>query len=232
VNTPLGLAHHAASLIEETLSGLDAADLPPAAVEALDTVARAAEVLRGNAARAADLIKTFKHLSGAHADGTVETIGLTDFVSEVVRMFDLQARAALLTVGVHSELRPDQERWTGPSGHLSQVLLNLLSNVQRYAYDPAVGGPVEVRLTCDADTSAYRLAVVDHGRGVEPAVRDNVFDAFVTVGRGSGGSGLGLAIAYNLCATSLGGGIALTDTDGGGTTMTVTFSSQPTHHPA
>ncbi len=233
VNTPLGLAHHAASLIEETVSGLgEEAALSPAAAEALDTVAGAAQLLRGNIARAADLVKSFKHLSVAHAEGTVETVGLSTFVDEVVRIFEPQARAAKLAVTVVSELPPEREQWTGRAGHLSQVLLNLLSNVQRYAYDVDVGGPVEVRLTYDAESHEYALAVVDHGRGVDPAVRDTLFDAFVTTGRGSGGSGLGLAIVHNLCVTSLGGGVRLTDTVGGGTTMTVTLPSQTSGRPA
>ena len=77
---------------------------------------------------------------------------------------------------------------------LEQVMLNLLSNANRFT--PARGA-VTVRV---ADREGrVRIEVQDSGPGIDPRDRQQVFDAFYRVHRAGApevpGSGLGLAVA-------------------------------------
>jgi len=74
-------------------------------------------------------------------------------------------------------------------GRTRQVLANLLSNA-------AQAGATRVELTAGAEQGSVRLALQDDGSGVDPALRERLFDPFVT-GR-AGGTGLGLAISRRM----------------------------------
>ena len=105
------------------------------------------------------------------------------------------------------------------------VLLNLLFNIERYAYPDGSGGVVEIELRADRrrEPASFVLVVRDFGRGIEPAHLEQIFTPFFTTGRGKGGSGLGLAIVKNIVTDVLRGAIAVESEPGSGTTFTVTF---------
>lgn len=98
-------------------------------------------------------------------------------------------------------------------GHLEQILDNLLANALEAV--PA-GGRIEVS-GCQAG-SLVRVTVVDDGPGMSLAERRAALRRYVTAT--PGGTGLGLAIVHRL-VTSDGGTIALSDTPGGGLTVTL-----------
>ena len=60
------------------------------------------------------------------------------------------------------------------------------------------------------------------------AVKQKIFDPFVTTKRGEGGSGLGMHMVYNLVTQGLGGNIALDDEykDGAGFKITLPLEAQ------
>jgi two-component system CheB/CheR fusion protein len=98
---------------------------------------------------------------------------------------------------------------------IREVFINLVLNACQASAD---GEAVEVRV--EAAGEHCRIAILDRGHGVPPAVRANVFEPFVTTR--PGGTGLGLAIVARLLDRQ-GGSIALEDRDGGGTVATVTL---------
>lgn len=102
---------------------------------------------------------------------------------------------------------------------LTQALANLLRNAITHA-PPAT--PIHVRLT--SANGIARLAVIDHGPGIDASQRERVFDRFARQDRGrdraSGGAGLGLAIVREV-VRGHGGEVELTDTPGGGATVTM-----------
>ena len=98
-------------------------------------------------------------------------------------------------------------------GQLQQVLYNLLFN----ALDAQpTGGRVAVAVVGDADRVVIR--VEDDGPGLPPAVRDRLFEPFVSTK--DAGMGLGLSICRRIVETH-GGEIAAADRPGGGTVFTV-----------
>lgn len=104
-------------------------------------------------------------------------------------------------------------------GHLEQVLDNLLAN----ALDAVpAGGHVEVSAAGNGDGA--RVVVSDDGPGMTPRQQEMAFRRFAS--STPGGAGLGLAIVHRL-VTSNGGSAALSDTPGGGLTVTVTLPGEP-----
>jgi signal transduction histidine kinase len=120
------------------------------------------------------------------------------------------------------ELRPSGN---GPvpamasEGHLEQILDNLLAN----ALDAVpAGGHVHVSAAADGDGA--RVVVADDGPGMTARQQEMAFRRFVS--STPGGAGLGLAIVHRL-VTSNGGSAGLSDTPGGGLTVTVTLPAVP-----
>ncbi|HEY0718272.1 MAG TPA: HAMP domain-containing sensor histidine kinase [Streptosporangiaceae bacterium] len=97
--------------------------------------------------------------------------------------------------------------------HLEQILDNLLAN----ALDALDSSGTITVLTRAAESRA-EVVVRDDGPGLNDQQRRAAFHRFAT--GGGGGAGLGLAIVDRL-ATANGGAATLSDTDGGGLTVTI-----------
>jgi signal transduction histidine kinase len=105
-------------------------------------------------------------------------------------------------------------------GHLEQILDNLLANAID-AVPP--GGHVRVRGIAAGPVTS--IVVEDDGPGMSESQQQAAFRRFFSAT--PGGSGLGLAIVHRL-VTSNGGHAELSDTDGGGLTVTLGVpASQP-----
>src|SRR6266516_7171117 len=111
-------------------------------------------------------------------------------------------------------------RATLGDGHLDQILDNLLAN----ALDVVPSGG-QVRVTASANSQGARITVADDGPGMSKAQQEAAFRRFVSTS--SAGAGLGLAIVHRL-VTANGGAADLSDTAGGGLTVTLDLpSGQP-----
>jgi signal transduction histidine kinase len=105
-------------------------------------------------------------------------------------------------------------------GHLEQILDNLLAN----ALDAVPSGG-HVRVGAAATGLGARITVADDGPGMSRPRQEAAFRRFASTS--PPGAGLGLAIVHRL-VTSNGGSATLSDTPGGGLTVTVDLpSGQP-----
>ena len=108
--------------------------------------------------------------------------------------------------------------WIG-EGHLEQILDNLIANALE-----ALSPGQRVSVTTAATPTGARITVRDHGPGMSAEDRQR---AFLRFGVSSpNGTGLGLAIVHRL-TTSNGGTASLTQTPGGGLTVTLDFPGVP-----
>jgi signal transduction histidine kinase len=221
LNTPIGTANTAASIVRNRYERLGTFTTDPGVRGTLDDLREAVDLLTANLTRAHTLIQRFKTLSVAEILDVLEPLDLATLVADIVSLFSISARQAQLSVGVVNELAEGGSVWVGYRGYLTQVVLNLLTNVQRYAYPEGVGGDVEIRIA--AEPSHFVLEVRDFGRGMTADVLARVFDPFFTTGRARGGSGLGLAIVNNIVTSVLNGTIEFTSTPGQGTLAQLTF---------
>jgi signal transduction histidine kinase len=112
------------------------------------------------------------------------------------------------------------------SGHVEQILDNLLDNA--IAALPPQG---QLTVTTSTRESHALLTVVDNGPGMSPDRRVHLLDRFVTDRSGDGGTGLGLHVVRRLVSSD-GGDVSLTETPGGGLTVTITFPIDGSRRPA
>jgi two-component system CheB/CheR fusion protein len=116
----------------------------------------------------------------------------------------------------------------GDANRLMQVVVNLLSNAANYSPRHSV-----VRLRVAVEDAAAVLRVIDHGVGIEPALRDKIFELFVQseqrLDRSRGGLGVGLSLARNI--VELHGGTIEVHSDGPGRgsafTVTIPLAARP-----
>lgn len=209
INTPLGIVNHASSLISERLDSQEP--------DAKDDIRAAAKLIRDGLAKANKLVSAFKNLSVNQISDVKTTANLRTLVDECLSTYSLKARASGLQIEVVDQLPAGDGQWEGYPGHFSQIMLNLLTNADRYAYPDGEGG--EVRIVLASDPGAYFVTVQDFGGGIAAENLPRVFDPFFTTGRHSGGTGLGLSIVRNLVTSSLHGDIQLESSPGGGTTI-------------
>lgn len=224
VSTPLGVASTAGSVVDETarrmLQGAlrddkERNELAEDLRDALDILTRSLE-------RARRLIDSFKQFSSSQFSNERAKVQLADVVTDCVMVLRSELRRARISLEVHAP--PDEDlRWDGFPGHLGRVLVNLLQNSMRYAFDPGKGGKVAIHLDRSADGNGFVMQYVDDGKGIPPEILPRIFEAFFTTGRATGGTGLGLAISHNIVVNLLGGTIRCDSTLDEGTTFTITF---------
>ncbi len=225
LNTPLGIINQAASFVAELLAGdpLKALARDEESEEALDDLNDASRLILGNIARARKLVNSFKKLSVRQITDHKEEVDIGEEIDEIVGLYRMKARAAKLDLVIRDDLEPGMRQWLGFPGYLSQILHNLLSNIERYAYPDGTGGTVEIDLGRQLEDGRvyFRIRVRDFGRGISRENLAKLFTPFFTTGRAIGGTGLGLAIVHNLVTSALRGKIHIESAVGEGTEVTI-----------
>lgn len=126
-----------------------------------------------------------------------EPFDIRESVKSVVKLLGIKARAKDLMLTYAIDGAMPAAIW-GDSVRFRQILTNLIANAIKFT--PA--GGVHIRITGRPDGSRMRCQVIDSGIGVDEAVRERIFEAFVqadgTTRRRFGGTGLGLAICKQL----------------------------------
>jgi signal transduction histidine kinase len=161
----------------------------------------------------------------------------------------VEARARNARVHVADELPADLPRVMGNAAELEQVFLNLFINaldampqggtlrVRGCVTTAGLGGAADWRperpvapagdvsrtaespCTAHTDAGGVVIEVGDTGTGIDPSIRERVFEPFLT-SKGGSGTGLGLSICQGL-VRSHGGEIWLDSEQGSGTRATV-----------
>ncbi len=103
-----------------------------------------------------------------------------------------------------------------------QVLLNLASNARDAIHG---AGSCAIRSWIDFDRSEVAIAVQDDGHGIAPAVRERIFDEFVTTKHEAKGRGLGLSIVAEVLQ-ECGGSVKVESEPEHGTTFVVRFPAR------
>ncbi|MGB5567630.1 MAG: HAMP domain-containing sensor histidine kinase [Acidimicrobiia bacterium] len=139
--------------------------------------------------------------SDRYTEGPTEGLRLDETVAScverAVRRFDIE-------IQLDAELSPVQ----GRPAALSRAVDNLLDNAVKWG---AGDGPINVTV------AGGRVAVRDHGPGIDAADRDQVFDRFYrsAAARSMPGSGLGLSIVKQVVEAH-GGEVFVEPAEGGG----------------
>lgn len=168
-----------------------------------------ARLVDAQADRLADLVQNLLDMSRIQA-GVLKprrtVMALRDLVATVTADLGPSPRGHSVTVELDSELPPvDVDQML-----ISRVLANLLQNAIRHSPRQA-----EIRIGAAlADQAAIAVSVTDHGPGIEPERRDEIF-MMVARRPGDVGAGLGLTIAKTFVEAH-GQRIWVEDAPGGG----------------
>lgn len=226
INTPIGIVNTAASYITEILtteavrsfSGNDQSK------EILKDVLEAVKLIQNNIKRANKLIQNFKKISVSQINDKIEEVKLYDEVVQIVDLYKINLIQGKFEIKIINILNDQADVWIGYPGYLSQIIMNLLSNIERYAYPEKEGGIIEITLSEDnRNAPFFNLTVRDFGDGISPENLPKVFDPFFTTGYGKGGSGLGLALVYNFVTSLLKGTVDIQSALDKGTTVNISF---------
>lgn len=150
---------------------------------------------------------------------SVDLALLMDEVFDHIRQqFPLLKKKAITFAAVPSSL----SSMTTDPALLREVLIRILNNAVRYANEK------DPKIAIDAlpIEEGYRITITDNGIGITDEERGRLFEKFFrsdrAVARDTEGTGLGLYIVMSLLKI-LGGGVSITDREGGGTVVTITL---------
>ncbi len=226
INNPLaaemadqGIALEVVREVRERLRGDSPVDRG-AEGRALDGVVEALKDAQESGARIAQIVNDLTVFG--RPDAKRQRSRLIDIVDGAMRWLPATvARSAAITV--EDGGGPDV---TASPGQIEQILVNLVTNAAK-ATPEGQRGVVVVRVG-PGQPGMARVEVIDHGVGVDPAIRNHVFDPFFTT-RPTGpgrGSGLGLAICQAI-ATAHGGTLTFESEVGMGSTFRVELPAAP-----
>lgn len=139
-----------------------------------------------------------------------QVLALETLVRDVCVMAEQDDRARGHPIVFDFEARP---RVMADPEQMRQVLWNLLLN----AFD-ASPLDAEVSIRIERDSEFWRIDIRDHGRGIDPEIRDVLYEPFRTTK--SGGTGLGLALVHRI-VDSHDGRVQLQDAEDGGVVASV-----------
>jgi len=193
-----------------SVGGLRAAGRALSDSDREELVMTADESLRTLSALVADLLDVSRIEAGVLA------VSLADVDAAEIA----QASASELGLGadrVDIALEPALPELRADPVLLRRVLVNLLSNADRHTPDGA-----RVRIESRAADGTAQIRIVDHGPGVAPERRQEMFAPFQRMGDTDNTTGLGLGLALSRGFTEgMGGTLTPEDTPGGGLTMVV-----------
>lgn len=226
INTPLGVAVSAASLLEtnsekailEIQKGKITKDN---LIQYMNSVDETATILSNNLKRASDLVKSFKNIAVNQSSETKLHFNIYDYIQSVLLSLkhEYKGRDHTFEIICNKELR-----LYSYSGAFSQILTNLIMNSIIHGFKEIKGGHIRIEVAESKDN--IKLIYTDDGVGMPEEVRKRVFEPFFTTNRNQGGSGLGLNIVYNLVTGQLGGKISCYSSPEKGTTFTIELEKE------
>jgi signal transduction histidine kinase len=222
INTPIGTALTAASVLREQVDGFKRAQATGRITKSdLERLVEAADVgstfVTTNILRAAELIQSFKQVAVDRTSEQRRSFAIVPYIEEV-----------LISLGPRLRKTPHKVTLTGPEdleidtfpGAISQLVTNFVTNALMHAFTDDVPGELVIQAERCGDDQ-LQVHFRDNGRGIPAALLPKIFDPFMTTRRGSGGTGLGLHIVINLVTQQLGGKLDVASTEGVGTTFTL-----------
>tara|TARA_Y100001956_G_scaffold82480_1_gene103575 strand:+ start:2118 stop:4055 length:1938 start_codon:yes stop_codon:yes gene_type:complete len=222
VNTPLGIAVTATSVIREATQELNLAFSQQTLTsqqfeEVMSRLSDGSTMLEHNLERAAKLIRDFKQTA-------------VDQVSESRSQFNIAQVLDALIASLHPETRKipvaplldgdTQLQMNSLPGVITQVVSNLILNSVNHAFSEQ--SEPKIRIAYRQEEENIIFEYTDNGCGVEPSLHHKIFEPFYTSKRGKGGSGLGLNLVFNLVTQKLKGQLEFESDVGKGVRMVLT----------
>lgn len=216
LNTPVGNALMAVTTLAEYQRDFErnlASGISRSALQTyMQTAHAASDLLERNLNRTAELIHNFKQVAVDQASEQRRSFDLAQVLREIIQAMDPMLRNASCVVLNQVPEGIGMDSFPGPLG---QVLINLIDNSLKHAFEGRVQGRIRIRAQL-ISASRLSLEFADDGVGIAEEHIARVFDPFFTTKLGQGGSGLGLNIVHNIVTRVLGGQIEVHSESGQG----------------
>jgi signal transduction histidine kinase len=224
LNTPIGVAVGAASILEErhqTIIQLieqeevDEEEL----ISALDKIKETADLTLSNLRRASDLVSSFKRTAIDQSSDEIRLFEVNTVIKDIIMTLNNQFKKTMIEIQVDC---PDKLIIYSIPGALEQILTNLMMNSLIHGFkEGKTQGHISIGMQLLSDK--LHLEYSDTGKGIQPDTLSKIFEPFFTTHRAHGGSGLGLYICYNLVTNQLKGQMTCESTPGKGVTFKINF---------
>ncbi|WP_053228279.1 sensor histidine kinase [Spirochaeta cellobiosiphila] len=229
LNTPIGNAIMALSSIKDEhrhmtkliTQGLKKSDLD----RFIDHLDQGLDIADKNIHRAAELIKSFKHVASDQTSSVRRQFSLSDIIDDVLLTLQptIKRTSHHIKIDYASGIYMDSF-----PGVVVQIITNLITNALIHAWDEEEAGIITIKTQRistpnneDEQDQWIEIQIADNGKGIPSDYGAKVFDPFFTSKMGSGGTGLGLNIVYNGATNILGGTIDYKSSIGEGTTFSL-----------
>ncbi len=123
-------------------------------------------------------------------------------------------RGRVRTAGVRIEVKGDKGACEGPVVQFDQVCINVLRNAIDAMVNRGVG--TQVLVTVTTQVGGVQVRFDDDGPGVNPTVRDRIFDQGFSTKAVDENLGLGLWLCRNIVVSGFSGSLELVDGTAGG----------------
>ncbi|HPB31292.1 MAG TPA: ATP-binding protein, partial [Candidatus Sumerlaeota bacterium] len=162
---------------------------------------------------------------------------MTDINAEAMRLVQLMRQSLEKKgVAVHVALGKDLPRSFLTPDHVTQILLNILTNAEDAT--PS-GGSISIATSfippagpvSGDDRGFIEVVVKDTGCGIPPEIMGSIFDPFFTTKKKGAATGLGLFVIHGLLE-GMGGKIIINSDPGRGTNIRILFPLIPEIPPA
>jgi signal transduction histidine kinase len=208
------LAHQMGTPLSSLAGWLEVLRLPDTEREQMATPERVARVIAGDVERLERVSRRFE-LIGKPPD--LRPTSLRAVVNELEEYF--RPRLPRLGHGVRLRTRVAAN---APHVRANRVLLVwALENIVKNAIDALGGRGGVVTIIAHGANDALHVHVLDDGPGIDPAIRDRIFETGVSTK--SGGWGVGLALAHRIIEHVHGGRILARNRRRGGAAFDITL---------
>jgi len=172
--------------INGSLRHLEAGDLPPR------FIAEALEKASDQTMRAGAVIQRLRDYTRRDSLQS-ENVSVNDTINTALQL--IQPELDLNQVALTLDLAQSSPAFNGDPILIQQVIINLASNgINAMKFHPPGSG--ELTINTSADDGAILIGVTDNGPGIEPEIREELFDPYFTTN--DSGLGLGLAICQSI----------------------------------
>jgi signal transduction histidine kinase len=211
-----GLAHEIKNPLAGVKASLEVLSTDPTIIpENKDVLSKAAEQVR----RMEGLIRNFMSFARPPAPqlADVDIHDVLDSAIGLLQRHPLFGRNRDGRITLVKDYQLPTPVLTADPAQLQQVFLNLVLNAAEAIPE---GGTITVSTGCDPDGKSRFIRITDTGKGVDPVIREKIFQPFFTTK--AKGTGLGLSISKRL-VDQQGGTIRLEDHNGGGVSFVIHF---------
>ncbi|AGH43261.1 sensor histidine kinase [Paraglaciecola psychrophila] len=173
-----------------------------------------------NLDKAVSHIKHFKRLAIDRVNEDYLNCLLDDIVSDlIISLRPLLKKGKVVVI----EDIEDNLTLVSRPGIISQVLENLVVNSLNHGFESGQQGIIKIKAR-RLDTNQICITVSDNGSGIPSSMQSNLFEPFVTSGRGKGNIGLGLYMVNQWVTKLLAGKLSFVSEENSNKEFTTQFT--------